>query len=329
MKDNVPSGSDRNKAVSDTLPMLDEVLDLAPAFEANWPAEAAAIPPGTLVNRAEPGVPPAVAEPGGGEGGEPGGEPSAEDGEPSGEGGEESFVDSFDLDGVDPAARPAVEALQREWQGQYTQRRQADRAEIEEVRREAEQSAALIDGLRDPSTLPHYLSLMGIDLSDPQTRELLGIGGSGSEIDDEALALLDEEDVETRLERIERERDEERQQGQAAAMQQGLDDLADQSLERIEEEWGRELTEEEDFFVRSRAEASPGPDGLPDYESAAAFLKGWLGRAEQEFAQRRSEPGRGAPGGKPGGKALDPNKQEDREALAAAAAERAMASQQN
>lgn len=327
MKDHAPSGTDRNKAVSD-LPMLDEILEIAPGLEANWPAEAAAIPPGTLVNRAEPGAPPAAVEPGGGEGGQP---PEGEEGSPEGgEGGEESFIDSFDLDSVPPEARPHVEALQKEWQGKYTQRRQAEAAEVAEVRREAEQQAALIDGLRDPSTMPHYLRLMGIDFSDPQTLELLGISGAGESTPEGYDDLLDDpNDVETRVERIEREREEEVQQNEAAAMEDALDQLADQNLEAIEQEWDRELDPEEDAFIRHHAESSPGPDGLPDYESAAALLKGWLGRREQQFAQQRSEPGRGAPGGRPGGKALDPNKEEDRMALAAAAAERAMASQNN
>jgi hypothetical protein len=61
-----------------------------------------------------------------------------------------------------------VEALQREWQGNYTKKRQAEAEAMAEIRREAEQNAALIDGLRDVSSLPHYLSLMGIDLSDPE-----------------------------------------------------------------------------------------------------------------------------------------------------------------
>lgn len=319
MKDNAPSAIERNKAVSDTLPMLDEILEIAPGLEANWAAERAALPPGTLVNDGGDG------EPGGELEEEPEGEPS---GEPGGEGDEESFIDSFDLDSVDPQARPAVEALQKEWQGKYTQTRQAEREEIAGVRREAEESQALIEGLRDPQTMPHYLRLMDIDLSDPQTLELLGVPGVG-QADDELLGLLDEEpDVEDRVERLERERAEERQERQSAEMEQALDDLADQELEKIEGAWGRKLDEDEDAFIRHRAEASPGPDGFPDYESAAKVLKGFLSRRVKEELERRSEPGRGAPGGKPGGKALDVNKDEDRLALGAAAAERAMASQQ-
>lgn len=326
MKDNAPSAIERNKAVSDALPMLDEVLALAPALEANWPAEAAATPPGTLVNRAEPGEPPAGAEP---EGEEPGGEePEGEpDGEPGGGSEEESFIDSFDLDSVPPEARPHVEALQKEWKGNYTQKRQADRQEVAEARREAEETQALIEGLRDPNTMPHYLRLMDIDLSDPETLEQLGIPAGGGE-DDEPFFDDEEPDVEDRVERLEREREEERQQAESQKEEQALDELADTELERIEEAWGRELDEDEDAFIRHRAEAAPGPDGLPDYESAAKTLKGWLGRREKEWAKRRSEPGRGQPGGKPGGKALDPTKDEDRLELGAAAAERAMASQQ-
>jgi len=322
MKD-TPSGTDRNKAVSDTLPMLDEVLAISPSLEANWPAEAAAITPGTLVCRAEPGQPPAAVEPGGE--GEPGGgtEP----------GSEEEFIGSFDLDSVDPAARPAVEALQKDWQGQYTQRRQADRAEITEVRREAEQSQALIEGLRDPATMPHYLQLMGIDLSDPQTLELLGVQAparGGGEVDDELRQLLedgDEDELEARLATLEGERQAEKQEREAQAVEDALDELADTELERIEGEWGRELDEYEDAIIRQRAEATPGPDGLPDYEAAAALLKGWLAQREQQWAEQRSQPGRGAPGGRPGGKALDVNKPEERAEIGLAAAERALASQ--
>lgn len=240
---------------------------------------------------------------------------------------EESFIDSFDLDSVPPEARPHVEALQREWQGNYTQRRQADRQEVDEARREAEESQALIEGLRDPETMPHYLRLMDIDLSDPQTLELLGVPGVGR-ADDELRGLLDEEpDVEDRVERLEQERAEERQVAESQAMEQALDDLADQELERIEAAWGRKLDEDEDAFIRHSAEAAPGPDGLPDYESASKAYKGFLNSRVQEELKRRSEPGRGQPGGRPGGKALDPSKEEDRLQLGAAAAERAMASQ--
>lgn len=317
-----PSGSDRNKAVSDTLPMLDEVLAIAPSLEANWPAEAAAITPGTLVCRAEPGQPPAAVEPGGE--GEPGGgtEP----------GSEEEFIGSFDLDSVDPAARPAVEALQKDWQGQYTQRRQADRAEVAEARREAEQFQALIEGLRNPATMPHYLQLMDIDLSDPQTLELLGVQAparGGGEVDDELRQLLedgDEDELEARLATLEGERQTEKQEREAQAVEDALDELADTELEKIEGEWGRELDEYEDAIIRQRAEATPGPDGLPDYESAAALLKSWLATREQSWAEQRSQPGRGAPGGRPGGKALDVNKDEDRAEIGLASAEAALAS---
>lgn len=322
MKD-TPSGTDRNKAVSDTLPMLDEVLSIAPSLEANWPAEAAAITPGTLVCRAEPGQPPAAVEPGGE--GEPGG--GAEPGS------EEEFLGSFDLNSVPPEARPHVEALQKDWQGQYTQRRQAESAEVAEARREVEQSQALIQGLRDPATMPHYLQLMGIDLSDPQTLELLGVQAparGGSEIDDELRQLLEEDDegeLKARLDALEGERQTEKQEREAQAVEDALDELADTELERIEGEWDRELDEYEDAIIRQRAEATPGPDGLPDYEAAAALLKGWLAQREEQWAEQRSQPGRGAPGGRPGGKALDVNKPEERAEIGLASAEAALASQ--
>lgn len=319
MKDNVAPAR-QDKPISDVLPMLDEVLDLVPALEANWAAQRAVLPPGTLLND---GDDPA-------DGNEPGGEPEGEPGgEPEGGSEGESFIDSFDLDSVPSDARPHVEALQKEWQSNYSQRRQADRQEVDEAKRETEQSQALIEGLRNPDTMPHYLRLMNIDLTDPQTLERLGISGVG-QADDELDDPLDDDEpeLEDRLGRLEEERDEERQEQESAEVEQALDDLADQELEKIEKAWDRELDEDEDAFVRHRAESALGPDGLPDYESAAKVLKSWLGRREQDWAKRRSEPGRGVPGGKPGGKKLDPNNEEDRLQIAAAAAETAMASQQ-
>jgi hypothetical protein len=327
MKDNVPSDTDRNKAVSDSPPMLDEVLAIAPGLEADWSAINATIPAGTLVARAEPGEPPAALGGGGGDEGEPGGEPG---GDPAGGSEEDSYIESFNLEDYDEAARPAIEKLQQEWQGNYTRKRQADRAEVQEARREAEQNQALIDGMRDPSTLPHYLRLMGIDPADPTIQEALGIGGTGGPNKELIDMLEDEEpDVETRVEKIERERAEEVQAKRVTEQEDALDELADQELEKIEETWGRKLDDDEDFIIRSRAEAMSGPDGLPDYEAAAAALKGFLGRREQDWAKSRSEAGssRGAPGGRPGGKAPDLTTEEGRLEAAAAAAERAQASQ--
>lgn len=304
------------------LPMLDEVLDLAPALEVNWPAEAEAIPPGTLVNRAEPGAAP--AEPAAGD--QPAGdEPKDDPVEPgqSPEGEEESFIDSFDLDSVPPEARPHVEALQREWQGQYTQKRMAERQEVEEAQRTAEQTQALIEGLRDPNTMPHYLQLLGVDLTDPETLRRFGL-----EIEDEELLDgLDEPDPDARISQLEQQLAQQKEADEQAATLQALDSFADQELEGIEEQWGRKLTEEEDVILRHQAESNPGPDGLPDYASAAKMLKGILSRYAEEELKRRSEPGRSQPGGKPGGKALDVNKPEERAAVGLAAAERALASQ--
>lgn len=299
----------------DTLPMLDEVLSLAPALEAGWAAESAAIPPGTLRNE---GDPEAGDEPGGDET-----ETGPETGQPGGSDETESFYD------FDPSQVP--DDADRDWLGnKYAEMRKAftqKSQEFGEGRRAAEESQALIEGLRDPETMPHYLRLLGVDLNDPAQLQALGINVQAA--DDELAGLLDDEpDAEERVEQLEALISQERQEGEAAAELQALDDLADQELEAIEQQWGRKLDPDEDTFLRTHAEGNPGPDGLPDYAGASKVLKGWLGRREQEFAKRRQEGGRGAPGGRPGGKALDPNKDEDRLALGAAAAERAMASQQ-
>jgi hypothetical protein len=261
------------------------------------------------------------------EGTEPGGETGTETdpngGEEPGSETPESFMD------FDPASIP--EDADREWLANrygemnkhFTQRMQ----EIGDGRREAEESQALIEGLRDPETRPHYLRLLGVDLLDPQQLQALGI--DVRQADDELSGLLDDEpDLEDRLGKLESERAEERQQREENERLEALDGLADEELEAIEGQWGRKLSKDEDKFLRFNAESNPGPDGLPDYAKAAKLLKGILNSGVEQELKRRQEPGRGAPGGKPGGKALDPNKEEDRLALAAAAAEKAMASEQ-
>ena len=306
-----PAGQDKPT----TLPMLDEVLDLAPALEANWAAERAALPPGTLVN--DGGDELGGDELGGGTG--PDDAPDVEPGQAEAE--EESFFD------FDPSQVP--EDADRDWLGNkygemrtaFTQKTQG----IGETRREAEESQALIQGLRDPETMPHYLRLLGVDLTDAETLRRFGLSVEG---DDELFDELDEPDPNERIGQLEQQIAQDRQEAEAAAELQALDNLADQELEAIEGQWDRKLAPDEDAFLRHQAESNPGQDGLPDYAAASKLLKGILSRGVEHELKRRREPGRGAPGGKPGGKTLDPSKDEDRLALGAAAAERAMASQQ-
>ncbi len=308
-----PAGQDKPT----TLPMLDEVLSLAPALEANWPSERAALPPGTLVALGDDD------DPAGGGGDELGGGAGPDDAPVDEPGQADADEDSFFE--FDPSQVP--DDADRDWLGnKYGEMRKAftqKAQEFGEGRREAEESQALIEGLRDPETMPHYLRLLGVDLTDPETLQRFGLEGADDELFDE----LDEPDPNERIGQLEQQIAQQRQEDEAAAELQALDNLADQELEAIEGQWDRKLDPDEDAFLRHQAESNPGRDGLPDYESAAKLLKSWMARREQEWAKRRSEPGRGALGGRPGGKALDPAKGEDRMALGAAAAERAMASQ--
>lgn len=243
---------------------------------------------------------------------------SETDGEDQSDTGPESFTD------FDPSQIP--EDADRDWLAQryeqmnrdYTQKTQG----LAEGRRTAEESQALIEGLRDPQTRPHYLRLLGVDLSDPTTLDALGF-----ELADDEDLDLDEPDPNERVSQLEQQLAQDREEREAAAELQALDEIADRGLETIEGQWGRKLTEDEDMFLRREAENNPGPDGLPDYASASKKLKGILNRGVEQELKRREEAGRGLAGGKPGGKALDPANDEDRLALGAQAAERAMASQ--
>lgn len=249
----------------------------------------------------------------------------ADAGDGSEDTGTESFMD-FDpaVDIPDDADAEWLATRYGEMNKHFTQRMQ----EVGDGRRAAEESQALIEGLRDPETMPHYLRLLGVDLNDPQQLSQLGINvqGATDELDD----LLDDDELDPneRVNQLEALIAQEREEAESAAELQAYDDLADQELEQIEQQWGRKLDDDEDAFVRYQAENNPGADGLPDYAAAAKLLKGILGRGVEQELKRRREPGRGAPGGKPGGKALDLSKEDDRLAAGAAAAERAMASQQ-
>jgi hypothetical protein len=231
----------------------------------------------------------------------------------------ESFMD------FDPAA-DIPEDADGEWLAKrygemnqhFTQRMQ----EVSSGRRSVEESQALVEGLRDPETMPHYLRLLGVDPTDPETLRRFGL-----ELDEPEEFELDEPDPNERIGQLEQQIAQDRQNREAAEMEQALDGFADQQLEAIEGQWGRKLNEDEDAILRRQAENNLGPDGLPDYAGAAKMLKGILTRNAEEELKRRSEPGRGVPGGKPGGKALNPANDEDRLQLGAAAAERAMASQ--
>lgn len=300
-----------------TLPLLDEVLSLAPALEAEWPAIRSTIPAGTLLNEGE----------GEETGEEPGGDTTADTGpEDTGQpaGGEpESFFD------FDPSQVP--DNADREWlANQYGEMRKAFTQKtmgLAEERRNAEEQQALIEGLRDPETRPHYLRLLGVDVTDPEQLRQLGVdvASATDELDD----LLDEPDPEERIGQLEQRLEQEAQQRQQAEELQVLDGLAEEELTAIEKQWDRKLTPDEDAILRREAESNPGPDGLPDYARAAKLLKGILNSGvEHELKRRQEGGGRGGPGGKPGGKAPDLSTEDGRLAAAEAAAARAMASQQ-
>jgi hypothetical protein len=278
------------------------------------------LPPELLSYARERGL---VLEEGEGEGeGEGAGEGTPGEGEGQSDTGTESFMDFDPATIPDDADAEWLSSRYGEMNKHFTQRMQ----ELGDGRREAEESQALIEGLRDPETMPHYLRLLGVDLTDP---EMFGITpqAAADELDD--LLDNDEPDAEERVAQLEALIAQEREEGESAAELQALDELADQELEQIEGQWDRKLTDVEDEILRHRAENNPGPDGLPDYANAAKTLKGVLNQGvEHELKRRREGGGRGAPGGRPGGKALDLSKEEDRLAAGAAAAERALASQQ-
>ena len=235
---------------------------------------------------------------------------------------EESFIDSFNLDDVPAEARPHVEALQKQWQGNYTQKRQADREEVEEARREAEQYEAIVDGLRDPQTRQQYLDFLGLTQDD-----LLDTFGLEVAQADEPV-FEEDEFRDPRVDGLLAQREEEEQLIREEQQLAGEAGFIDQELQAIEDKAQVEFDEEEAQLLTTRARAFPDKFGRPDVRGAYKFFNGILDRRQKQWIESRKDPApAGATGGVPASPTVDPSTREGRIQLGREAAERA-ASQQ-
>lgn len=237
---------------------------------------------------------------------------------------EESFIDSFNLDDVPAEARPHVEALQKQWQGNYTQKRQADREEVEEARREAEQYGAIVDGIRDPQTRQQYLSFLG--LTQEELLQMFGL--EMADTIEEEDGIEDDEFRDPRVDALLAER----QQAEAAQAEEqqliGEANYIDQELQRIEDKAGVEFDDEEAELLTTRARAHPDKLGRPDVMGAYKFFNGILDRRQKGWIESRKDPTpAGATGGVPASKTVDPSTREGRLQLGREAAEGASISQ--
>lgn len=233
---------------------------------------------------------------------------------------EESFIDSFNLDNVPADARPQVEALQKEWQGKYTQTRQAEKAEVEEARRDAEQYEAIIDGLRDPQTRQQYLSFLGI--SQDELLQAFGL----EMVDEGGDPEFEEDDVfrDPRVDALLAQKQQQEQEAAAEAQLIGEANYIDQELQVIEEQAKVEFDDEEASFLATYARSHPDKLGRADVRGAYKHLKGMLDKRQQKWIESRKDTNpAGATGGVPASPTVDLSTREGRIQAGREAAERA------
>jgi len=209
---------------------------------------------------------------------------------------EESFVpDSFNLDEVPEAARPHVEALQREWQGSYTKRRQADRQELDEVRRESEEARRIVDALLDDETAPAMLAAIGWEIDEGEGPQ---VGAEPEYVDpDERIDAL--ESHLSRREQIEFQARQEAEQ----------DELIAEDIEALEGKENRQFDPEEVALLTNQVHATGQP-----VEAVYAGYKGLLDKRHEEWKQARKAPRRVSPG-TPGSRQVDLSKETREERL--------------
>jgi len=227
------------------------------------------------------------------------------------EGDEESIFD-FNPDEVPEDARPHVEALQKQWQGNYTQKRQAESQELAEIRQKAEQAQQaqeIVQALADPARAPEVLKFFGLELEPDQEEDDFPLDP------DERLDQMEANFVQWQQQQAEAQ--------QAAAAENEL--IAE--IEGLEEAAGREFTEKEIRVLSGRESDPKVLHGLME-EIRGEDKKQW----EEDLRKGKTAPRR--PGsGTPASKAVDLSKlsgrelREARDQLAAEAAEEAIAAE--
>lgn len=226
---------------------------------------------------------------------------------------EESFIDSSDLNEIPEELRPQMEALQKEWQGKYTQKRQADKQEIEEARREAQQGKQLQEALQNPQVAPAVLAQLGY--SEKQILEMYGYQPE----EEEELGFDDPDERISRLEQTLAQRD---QAEQSARFEEEVTDTIAGQIEQLEQKEDREFDPEEHQLLDTYARAY-AKNGVPDVEGAYKLLSGIVDSRQKQWIESKKTP-RPAGGGKAGSRTVDLSKEtpeERKERMATAVSE--------
>ena len=145
---------------------------------------------------------------------------------------------------------------------------------------EAEQLQAALSGAAGPEAQAQVLAAFGIELEDEQP----------DEFDD-----LDDFDPDARIDRLEAMLEEQQMAAQEEAMAEAEVEYLTEGIERLEQQEGREFSDQEIATLASIARANPDENGVPDLEAAHAHLTELIQDRQSAWVQSKKakRPGSG------------------------------------
>ncbi|MGD9714101.1 MAG: hypothetical protein AB7V46_18880 [Thermomicrobiales bacterium] len=221
---------------------------------------------------------------------------------------EESFSD-FDIDSVPEEYRDYVDTFRKSLQADYTRKRQAD----SETVRQAEQAQAVYDALLDEERALDVLSALGYSLAEDDDDEF--------ELDEDQIP-----DPNLRVDELEQSLAQREEQAQLAQAQQLEELYLGEQIEAIEDELGREFSQEETNLLAIYANQYRDQDGLPDVRAASAVLDGVFAERQRAVLAPKANAPRQVRQGATATRADDLSTEEGRMAAMERAAARAMGS---
>jgi hypothetical protein len=145
---------------------------------------------------------------------------------------------------------------------------------------EAEQLQAALSGAAGPEAQAQVLAALGIELEDDE---------------DTGFDELDEFDPDSRIDRLESMLEEQQMAAQEEAMAEAEVDYLTDGIEALEQQEGREFSDQEIAILASVARANPDDNGAPDLAVAHAHLTELLNDRQSAWVQSKKakRPGSG------------------------------------
>lgn len=221
---------------------------------------------------------------------------------------QESFTD-FDPSQIPEEARPQVEALQKEWQANYTKTRQAETQQIATERQEAAELREFAEAMQDPATRDAILEQQfGYQFEDEGTEEFLD----------------PEDELRNRVEELEGRLTQQQQADLASQQENEITEYVAEEIEGLEKSQGKdfEFSPEELAFISTYAHTHPAQNGAPDVRGANDALNKILDQRKQGWIDSKKS-GRRISQGTAATKTVEPKDRGERMEMALEAMEEA------